>query len=133
MFGAARDTSSEIHQRMWVLPDFNWFADPPQASGFLEMRRRAAERDAPLVAKIAKVFWRGHMWTNRPVREGLLAAAAGKSWGDVAGIDEIDGHRHPDQMKNEDMCRYMFTAYTEGGSWSGRQAHLQRVHHLGLH
>lgn len=123
MFGAARDMTSESHQRMWVIPDFNWFADPPQASGFLEMRRRAAERDAPLREKIAKVFWRGHIWTNRPVREGLIAAAGGKIWGDVAETDEIDGHQNPAQMKNEDMCRYMFTAYTEGGSWSGELLH----------
>lgn len=103
--------------RLWIIPDFNFYASPPRASSWLEQQRRAQVFDKYAMDKIPKAVWRGALWTNEYVRGHLLDVSRGKDWADV---EEVDWKVANNTMRMDDMCRYMFTIHTEGRSWSGR-------------
>ena len=102
--------------RLWVMPDFNFFASPPIGSSYLDMQRRAKIHDSRLMDKIPKVVWRGVEWTNKFVRGHLLDLTKGKDWADVM---EVNWENKTNVMRMDDLCRYMFVVHTEGRSWSG--------------
>jgi hypothetical protein len=112
-----RNTHDRTQDRLWVIPDFNFYASPPRASSFIEQQRRAEQYDLHVVDKIPQAIWRGVKWTNEDVRGHLLEKTKGKTWADV---EEINWDYPNNTMPMEDMCRYMFTVHTEGRSWSGR-------------
>lgn len=103
--------------RLWIMPDFNFFAAPPIGSSYHDMQMRAKLHDAPMVDKIPKAVWRGVKWTNENVRGHLLDATRDKEWADVL---EVDWKNKTNIMRMDDLCRYMFVVHTEGRSWSGR-------------
>ena len=113
----ARNIHSEIEQRLWLMPDFNFFASTPVGSSYLDMQRRASLHDQAVMDKIPKAVWRGVKWTNEAVRGSLLDVTAGKDWADV---QEVDWKNKTNVMRMDDLCRYMFLVHTEGRSWSGR-------------
>ena len=113
-----RRLESEGEQRLWLMPDFNFFAAPPVGSSYLDMQRRAALHDQAVMDKIPKVVWRGVEWTNPSVRGSLLAVTKDKEWADVKEINWQNSTE--DVLRMDDLCRYAFVAHTEGRSWSGR-------------
>nr|POE88067.1 protein o-glucosyltransferase 1 [Quercus suber] len=119
----ARRLDDIADEQLWIMPDFNFWA-APIAGGtlkFEETRRLAIEHDSFLIDKIPKVVWRGARWTNEEVRGPLIESTISKSWADVK---VIDWEKKENIMPMEDMCDYMFTAHTEGRSWSGRLKYL---------
>jgi hypothetical protein len=115
----ARNINNEAEERVWLMPDFNFFASTPVGSSYLDMQRRAALHDQAIMDKIPKVVWRGVKWTNEHIRGNLLDKTEGKEWADVKEIDWKDEDK-TDVMRMDELCRYMFVAHTEGRSWSGR-------------
>ena len=114
----ARNINHKHEDRVWLMPDFNFYASTPVGSSYLDMQRRAAVYDQAVMDKIPKVVWRGVRWTNEYIRGNLLDKTEGKDWADVKEID-WKGNRS-DVMPMDELCRYMFVAHTEGRSWSGR-------------
>lgn len=120
-------------EKLWIIPDFNFYAAAPRATSFIEQQRRAAVHDAYIMDKIPKAVWRGARWTNEYVRGHLLNVSSSKDWAD---IEEVDWSQPNNTMTMEDMCRYAFTIHTEGRSWSGRLKFLLNcdsvliAHHL---
>lgn len=114
-----RKLDNRIHDRYWLIPNYDFWYDAPTA--YRETRRRMIEYDNAFTKKIPKVVWRGSTWVDRPLRNGLLNATEGKEWADVLTTqveDQEEAKRR--RMKLEDMCKYAFTAHTEGVSYSGR-------------
>lgn len=107
--------------RVWLIPDPDFYAAPPVASSYMEMQRRARLHDAPLAHKIPKLVWRGVVWTNRAVRGRLMNVTHEKGWADV---QEVDWNTESNIMRLDDFCAYRFTIHTEGRSWSGRLKYL---------
>lgn len=115
----ARRLIDHDQDRVWLIPDFNFWATP-SASGFSDMQRKSREHDADLQDKLQQVAWRGVAWTN-DVRHELLKVTADKKWADVR---EVIWQNHTNFMEEEDMCDYLFLVHTEGRSWSGRLKYL---------
>ena len=103
--------------RLWLMPDFNFFASSPIGSSYLDMQRRAKLHDKFIVDKIPKAVWRGARWTNAGMRGHLLDLTKDREWADVKETDLKNG---TNIMAMDDLCRYMFVVHTEGRSWSGR-------------
>jgi hypothetical protein len=103
--------------KLWIIPDFNFYASPPRTTSFIEQQRRASVHDLHVMDKIPKAVWRGVKWTNEDIRGPLLDVTNGKDWADV---EEVNWEYPNNTMRMEDMCKYMFTIHTEGRSWSGR-------------
>ena len=103
--------------RLWLMPDCNFYASPPIGSSFFDMQQRAKKHDSRIMDKIPKVVWRGVKWTNEFVRGHLLDVTRGKEWADVM---EVDWGDKTNVMHMDDLCRYMFVVHTEGRSWSGK-------------
>lgn len=113
----ARRIAESAEQRVWLMPDFNFWALEPMAGGFQDMRWRAKEQDAHIVDKIPKAVWRGTKWTNEFVRGSLLTVTEGQDWADV----KVANKKNEEFLMPMDaLCRYMFPVHTEGRSWSGR-------------
>lgn len=114
-----RNIHDRAHDKEWLIPDFNFWAN--QGASFRDMELRAAAHDAPFAEKIPQAVWRGVRWTNEAVRGNLLAKSEGKDWAD---IKEMEWTNKTDFMRMEDFCRYAFVVHTEGRSWSGRLKYL---------
>ncbi|GIZ43286.1 hypothetical protein CKM354_000651800 [Cercospora kikuchii] len=109
-----RRISSPKDERMWLMPDFNFWAWNPIHNAYQDARRRAASHDSPIEQKIPRVVWRGNRHINPELRGALLQTGKGQSWADLEG----------DWLDIDDFCRYLFAAYTEGHSWSGRMKYM---------
>ncbi|KAF2217882.1 hypothetical protein CERZMDRAFT_24358, partial [Cercospora zeae-maydis SCOH1-5] len=109
-----RNISSPKDERMWLVPDFNFWAWNPISNAYQDARRRAASHDSPIEQKISQIVWRGNRYINPELRGALLEAGKGKSWADFEG----------GWLEIDEFCRYLFAAYTEGHSWSGRMKYM---------
>lgn len=109
-----RRIASEKDERMWLMPDFNFWAWKPTGSAYEDARRRAMTHDSAVKDKIPKIVWRGNRHINPEVRKALIETGKGKEWADVEG----------GWLDIADFCRYLFAVYTEGHSWSGRLKYL---------
>ena len=88
IFAFTRNRFVDDQDRVWLIPNGNWFADPSTgASSWLEMQRRAQVLDMPVTDKIQKAVWRGVTWTNPAVRESLVNVTKDAEWADVGLID----------------------------------------------
>ena len=126
-----RKLKDRDQDRLWLMPDFNFFASPPIGSTWFDMQRRARIHDSPLMDKIPKIVWRGVKWTAPDVRGSLLDVTKGKEWADVIEVDHQNG---TNMMSMDELCRYMFVTHTEGRSWSGKsQCLLQQMVNLPSH
>lgn len=110
-----RNRDNRAHDREWVMPDFNFWAN--QGDSFYDMELRAQAYDAPIADKIPQAVWRGVRWTNEAVRGPLLDNSEGKEWADIL---EMNWENKTNFMRMEDLCRYAYVVHTEGRSWSGR-------------
>ncbi|KAJ8114939.1 hypothetical protein OPT61_g3299 [Boeremia exigua] len=119
----ARRLNDASQERVWLIPDFNFWSAP--ATGgiveFEETRLLARQHDSLLTQKTPQAVWRGAVWTNEPVRGALLNVTRNQSWADVM---EIDWKTQENMIRTEDMCDYMFLVHTEGQTWSGRLKYL---------
>ncbi|PPJ61030.1 hypothetical protein CBER1_01987 [Cercospora berteroae] len=109
-----RRISRPKDERMWLMPDFNFWAWNPIHNAYQDARRRAASHDSPIEQKIPRVVWRGNRHINPELRGALLQTGKGQSWADLDG----------GWLDIDDFCRYLFAAYTEGHSWSGRMKYM---------
>ncbi|KAF2768826.1 hypothetical protein EJ03DRAFT_112532 [Teratosphaeria nubilosa] len=127
----ARRLIDRDEDRVWVMPDFNFWA-APAAEGvvdFEQTRKLAKERDSPLTEKIPQIIWRGATWTNKARRGSLIDATRDKSWADVM---EINWKNKKNMITTKDTCDYMFLAHTEGQTWSGRLKYLLNCNSLAV-
>ncbi|KAK4988252.1 hypothetical protein LTR50_004078 [Elasticomyces elasticus] len=86
----ARRTADDFMDRLWLMPDFNFWAWPSIGGSFANMQRRVRQDtklEALMTAKIPQVVWRGVRWTNEQIRGALIDATMGKGWADVQVID----------------------------------------------
>ncbi|CZT21274.1 uncharacterized protein RCC_07137 [Ramularia collo-cygni] len=120
----ARSLTKESHQRLWLVPNFDFYVQSEGA--FEEVRRRGAARDAPFTEKIQKAIWRGQAWVNHPLRDSLLDAGKGKPWADFIDT-QMD---HTAWLKPDEVCKYAMNVHTEGVSYSGRLASLSLCNSL---
>lgn len=118
----ASHNTDQSHRRLWLFPNFDfWYAYP--MGSYRDIRRRAFQHDASFSDKIPKVVWRGAEWTNREVRGGLVNTTEGKEWADVKIVD-WGGKDDPNGLRIDELCKYAFTVYTEGITYSGRLKYL---------
>lgn len=119
-----RQIGNDAEEKLWPMPDFQFFASPPYAGSFSEMQGKAQAHDGPLSGKIPKVVWRGRTGTNKNVREALIARTVGKDWADVVETGFGDVADAPNRISMDNLCQYRFVIHTEGRSWSGRLKYL---------
>lgn len=105
--GKARD------DRLWLMPDFNFWSWERVDNSYSDARRRALTHDAPMADKIPKIAWRGDVKSSR-LRTGYLRVTEGKPWAD----------NDDNWIDIDDFCSYLFNAYIEGMAWSGRLKYL---------
>lgn len=123
----ARTIANEAHQRLWLMPNFDfWFYRP--TGSFADAKRHAMQLDAPFASKIPKVVWRGNAGFNPGVRGTLLEATKGKDWADVKEVHFDEDP--PVAMDVDQFCRYAMTVYTEGVTYSGRLKFLMNCQSL---
>lgn len=83
LWAFTRSYANVAHDSLFVIPDFHFYAAPPEAEGFQAMQAKARKHDSPIEEKIPQVVWRGVEWTNTDVRRPLLEVTEGQPWADV--------------------------------------------------
>lgn len=142
LWSFTRRDADAVHDNLWLIPDFHFFAAPPEAEGFRTMQAKFRTHDSSLEQKLPQVVWRGATWTNKPVRQSLLDVTAGKEWANVSvrtrneALLEVSSANQPlclQEMSWENLatvipmdefCKYRYTVNTEGRAWSARMTHL---------
>jgi hypothetical protein len=104
-----RHRETRAHDRVFLMPDFNFWSWRGVAGSFAEMQAYSKDLDRPLSEKIPKLAWRGAIWTN-PGSRGSLR--------------EVTKDKRSNFVAIEDFCRFAFLVHTEGRSWSGRLKYL---------
>lgn len=110
----ARHVSKESHQRLWLMPNFDFWYYMPSGS-FGDAKREAMQHDGPFSTKIPKLVWRGNPEYGPELRNALLDTTRDKGWADVLSVNEIETW-----MRVDEFCKYAMTVYTEGVTYSGR-------------
>ncbi|CZT16806.1 uncharacterized protein RCC_02640 [Ramularia collo-cygni] len=121
LWAFTRSYGKTAHDSLFVIPDFHFYAAPPEAEGYPAQQAKARKHDSPIEQKIPQVVWRGVEWTNRDIRRPLLEVTNGQPWADVVSMDWND---RKSVMSMEDFCKYRFAVNTEGRAWSARLTHL---------
>jgi len=121
LWAFCRHRKTTAHDRVFLMPDFNFWSWRGVAGSFAEMQAHGKDFDRPLADKIPKLAWRGAIWTNPGIRGSLREMTKDKSWADVL---EFDWATRANFVSIEDLCRFAFLAHTEGRSWSGRLKYL---------
>lgn len=118
----SRNIYDPVHEQIWTIPDFNFWAYPHIAGSFDDYQRRALESGDDFDKKLSKLVWRGTLEFNSKLRGDLVKQSEGQPWSDVLEVGQKSGNS--DRISAEDHCRYKFTAHTEGTTWSGRLKYL---------
>ncbi|EME45725.1 hypothetical protein DOTSEDRAFT_71425 [Dothistroma septosporum NZE10] len=117
-----RKVGTRKDERMWLMPDFNFWAwHKGIHNSYTDATRRLISHDAPLSSKIPQLAWRGDAGFSQ-LRKDLLATANDKSWADVKST----------WIDFDDFCRYLFTIYTEGHAWSGRLKYMLNCNSIAI-
>lgn len=90
LWAFARAHANLAHDSLFLIPDFHFYAAPPEAEGFQAMQARARKHDSEIEAKIPKVVWRGVEWTNKEIRAPLLNVTHDQPWADVVVRNQPD-------------------------------------------
>ncbi|KAK0259323.1 hypothetical protein LTR01_003143 [Friedmanniomyces endolithicus] len=123
----SRNIHDPVMERVWVIPDFNWWTYPRVAGAFGDFQRQAmAIQGDNFDSKRDQLVWRGTVDFNLDLRGPLMAQTDGQPWSDVRRIDEDAGD--PFRITMPDHCRYKFAVHTEGTTWSGRLKYLLSCH-----
>lgn len=121
----ARHISKESHERLWLMPNFDfWFYI--HTGAYIDAKRDAMQRDAPFTSKIPQMVWRGNPDFGHELRRGLVEVAKGKDWADIISVHDVKG----DWMTVDEFCKYAMTVYTEGVTYSGRLKFLMNCQSL---
>ncbi|KAK5746172.1 hypothetical protein LTR17_000906 [Elasticomyces elasticus] len=124
----SRNIHDPIMDRVWIIPDFNFWAYPRVAGAYGDFQRQAiALQGDDFSAKRDKLVWRGTVDFNAELRGQLIAQTEGKSWSDVKKVHEDDAGADA-RISMPDHCRYKFAVHTEGTTWSGRLKYLMSCH-----
>jgi len=121
LWAFCRHRETRAHDRVFLMPDFNFWSWRGVAGSFVEMQAYGRDLDRPISEKIQKAAWRGAVWTNPEVRGSLQEVTKDQPWADVVAFD---WSTHSDFVPIEDFCRFAFLVRTEGRSWSGRLKYL---------
>ena len=121
LWAFCRHRETRAHDRVFLMPDFNFWSWRGVAGSFAEMQAYGKDLDRPLSDKILKAAWRGAVWTNPGIRGSLREMTKDKTWADVL---EFDWATRSNFVSIEDFCRFAFLVHTEGRSWSGRLKYL---------
>ncbi|KAK3107970.1 hypothetical protein LTR53_017947, partial [Teratosphaeriaceae sp. CCFEE 6253] len=116
------------HESLWLMPDFGFWGWPDVGlRSYTELQSVLEADEDDFIDKIPKLVWRGSMnvGSGHDAREGLLRNSAEQPWSDVQTLDwsnktEIHGRL----LSMQKHCEYMFTAQTEGNTYSGRLKYL---------
>lgn len=122
LWAFSRNIHDPVHEQLWLIPDFNFWAYPRVAGSFSDYQRRALAVGQNFGAKVSKLVWRGTLEFNSEIRAPLLEQSKGRSWSDVVKVDENADSSA--RISAEDHCRYKFAAHTEGTTCSGRLKYL---------
>jgi len=123
------------HQEsLWLMPDFGFWAWPDVGlRSYTELQALLDEDEDEFLDKVPKLVWRGAMGvgTGHDARAGLVEHSKGQMWSDVQTLDwsnktDIDNKL----LSMEDHCGYMFTAQTEGNTYSGRLKYLLNCNNI---
>jgi len=115
----ARQPADPEHERIWLIPDFNYWSWRGIAGSFADYQRQVSNHDIDIAEKDKRIIWRGNLDVNPAVRGALLEKTDNKDWADVRALNwgnktDIKLHR----LSMVDHCRYAFTAHTEGTLYS---------------
>ncbi|KAK4497815.1 hypothetical protein PRZ48_010469 [Zasmidium cellare] len=120
----ARHVEKESHQRLWLMPNFDfWYYE--HTGTFSDAKRDAMQRDAAFTSKIQQAVWRGNPDFNPELRGALVEVARGKDWADVGSVHEVERW-----MTVDEFCKYAMTIHTEGVTYSGRLKFLMNCQSL---
>lgn len=83
LWAFTRSHGNARHDSLFLIPDFHFYAAPPEAEGYQAMQTKARKYDSSIEEKIPQVVWRGVEWTNKEIRKPLLNVTKGQPWADV--------------------------------------------------
>ena len=104
-------------QNLWLVPDFGFWSWDLEDVGTIDDVEEQIIREELVTgwdAKIQKLVWRGTPKMLPKLRDALLDASRGKTWGDVAAL--APGTPPENYLGAAEQCRYMFLAHAEGVS-----------------
>jgi len=129
------------HQEsLWLMPDFGFFAWPDVGlRSYSELQAILEAEEDDFADKVPKIVWRGSLDVGsghdggHVAREGLLHFSRGQGWSDIQTLDWGNKSDIDDKLLSmEDHCGYMFTAQTEGNTYSGRLKYLLNCQSVAL-
>ncbi|KAK0941006.1 hypothetical protein LTR29_007423 [Friedmanniomyces endolithicus] len=128
-WGYSRHTSQES---VWLMPDFGFWGWPDVGlRSYAELQSFLDADEDDFLDKVPKLVWRGslNVGSGLDAREGLLKHSADQPWSNVQTLDwsnqtDIDENL----LSMQEHCDYMFTAQTEGNTYSGRLKYLLNCH-----
>ncbi|TKA25049.1 hypothetical protein B0A50_06113 [Salinomyces thailandicus] len=117
------------HQEsLWLMPDFGFWGWPNVGlRSYTELQALLEADEEDFLDKLPKLVWRGALavGSGHDARVGLIKHSKGQIWSDVQTLDWSNKTDiHSKLLTMEDHCRYMFTAQTEGNTYSGRLKYL---------
>ncbi|TKA67354.1 hypothetical protein B0A55_09686 [Friedmanniomyces simplex] len=128
-WGYSRLASQES---VWLMPDFGFWGWPDVGlRSYAELQSILEADEDDFLDKIPKLVWRGSMnvGSGHDAREGLLKHSADQRWSDVQTLDWSNKTDiHDKLLSMQEHCEYMFTAQTEGNTYSGRLKYLLNCH-----
>ncbi|KAH9823641.1 DNA polymerase type-X family protein pol4-like [Teratosphaeria destructans] len=114
-------------ESLWLMPDFgNWGWPDVGLRSYTELQNALDADEFEFREKVPQLVWRGSTAVgSKDVRAGLLEHTHDQKWSNVQTLDwsnktDIDSKL----LTMEDHCGYMFTAQTEGNTYSGRLKYL---------
>ena len=117
------------HQEsLWLMPDFGFWGWPDVGlRSYTELQAILDNDEDDFLDKVPKLVWRGALavGSGQDARLGLVKHSEDQIWSDVQTLDwSNETDIHGKLLSMEDHCRYMFTAQTEGNTYSGRLKYL---------
>lgn len=109
-------------ENLWLMPDFGFWGWPGKGTRSYAEHQSVLDEEEPLFAdKIPKLVWRGGLGNGgSKFRKALIRQSEGHSWNDVQAVNWKDTEAQPNVLSMQEHCNYMFTAQTEGNTYSGR-------------
>ncbi|KAK5117406.1 hypothetical protein LTR62_006024 [Meristemomyces frigidus] len=125
----SRDINDPIMDRVWIIPDFNFWSYPRVSGAYGDFQQQALSQSSDsYTAKQDLLVWRGTLAFNREIREPLLAQSDSQPWSDVKEV--VEDSATDNRISMPDHCRYKYSVHTEGTTWSGRLKYLLSCHQV---
>ncbi|KAK3708786.1 hypothetical protein LTR37_011307 [Vermiconidia calcicola] len=140
---AARDSNATTlayarlpeQEFLWLMPDFGFWGWPHKGTNsYAEHISILDDQEEEFLDKIPKLVWRGGIGNaGGDVRKKLIAQSEGHEWNDAKSVNwknqtEVQERR----LSMQEHCDYMFTAQTEGNTYSGRFKLLLNCHSVSV-